>query len=145
MIIYPVDTMENCSDRFFNENLVAPCGMNCGVCYAYLREKDACGGCRSVGKRQKHCEGCNIRECWRLRDYCDACEEFPCATVKRLDKRYRTRYGVSLLENLKRMRAVGVSCFLEEEAEQWRCSGCGKITTIHQGKCLFCDHERSIV
>ena len=26
--------------------LIAPCGMNCGICYGYLREKNKCPGCR---------------------------------------------------------------------------------------------------
>jgi hypothetical protein len=29
-------------------HLVAPCGMNCGICRAYLREKNKCPGCRVI-------------------------------------------------------------------------------------------------
>jgi hypothetical protein len=28
------------------KELVAPCGMNCGICIAYLREKNKCPSCR---------------------------------------------------------------------------------------------------
>jgi hypothetical protein len=31
--------------------LIAPCGMNCGVCMAYLREKNKCPGCRLINVR----------------------------------------------------------------------------------------------
>ena len=27
--------------------LIAPCGMDCGLCMGYLREKNTCGGCRA--------------------------------------------------------------------------------------------------
>ncbi len=27
-------------------SLIAPCGMNCGICLAYLRTKNVCPGCR---------------------------------------------------------------------------------------------------
>jgi len=30
----------------FDESLIAPCGMNCGTCIAYLRVKNTCPGCR---------------------------------------------------------------------------------------------------
>lgn len=33
--------------RSFNKiSLIAPCGMNCSICMAYLREKNKCPGCR---------------------------------------------------------------------------------------------------
>lgn len=34
-----------------NRNLIAPCGMNCGVCIAYLREKNRCQGCWKAEKK----------------------------------------------------------------------------------------------
>lgn len=36
----------------FEKHLIAPCGMNCGTCIAYLRDKNKCPGCRitSSGK-----------------------------------------------------------------------------------------------
>ncbi len=33
-------------------SLIAPCGMNCGLCYAYLREKNKCPGCRLFNKKE---------------------------------------------------------------------------------------------
>lgn len=30
-------------------NLIAPCGMNCALCYAYQRHSKPCGGCREGG------------------------------------------------------------------------------------------------
>jgi len=31
----------------FKSSLIAPCGIYCGVCYAHLREKNKCFGCRT--------------------------------------------------------------------------------------------------
>ena len=27
------------------QDLIAPCGMNCGICIGYLKEKKPCGDC----------------------------------------------------------------------------------------------------
>ena len=32
----------------FDPDLIAPCGMNCNICMAYLREKNKCPGCREI-------------------------------------------------------------------------------------------------
>ena len=32
--------------------------------------------------------------------YCYECAEFPCRSLKHLDKRYRTNYRMSMIENL---------------------------------------------
>jgi hypothetical protein len=39
--------------------------------------------------------------------------------LKRLDKRYRTRYDVSLIENLRHIRDRGMKEFLESEKGTW--------------------------
>ena len=31
----------------FKKNDNAPCGMNCGICMAYLRKKNKCNGCKA--------------------------------------------------------------------------------------------------
>lgn len=30
----------------FRKTLIAPCGINCGICLAFLRDKNTCMGCR---------------------------------------------------------------------------------------------------
>lgn len=34
----------------FDKSLIAPCGMNCGTCIAYLRDKNKCPGCPEAGQ-----------------------------------------------------------------------------------------------
>jgi hypothetical protein len=31
--------------RITYQGMIAPCGMNCGICIGHLREKRPCGGC----------------------------------------------------------------------------------------------------
>ena len=130
----------------FKENAVAPCGVNCGVCMAYLRKRNPCPGCWSEGVKMKHCTSCRIKHCPLLVEsgarYCSECENFPCLRVRRLDKHYRTKYGVSLIGNLERIREIGEVRFLEEEQEKWKCGGCGEVLSIHVKQCMFCKRER---
>jgi len=73
--------------------LIAPCGINCAICLAYLRERDHCPGCRAPDDGKKpSCIRCGLKTCDSVqgtgRKYCFECESFPCARLKHLDKRY---------------------------------------------------------
>ncbi|MFZ3074083.1 MAG: hypothetical protein WA093_03070 [Minisyncoccales bacterium] len=56
-------------------NLIAPCGMNCALCMAYLREKNHCPGCG--GEAIGACQKCTIKNCGGTvcvhRGYCSKC------------------------------------------------------------------------
>ena len=47
--------------------------------------------------------------------YCYECDEFPCQRVKHLDKRYRTKYGTSVIGNLTSIREIGIDQFIRLE------------------------------
>jgi len=86
-----------------NKNLlIATCGMNCGICIAYLREKNKCSGCRGLNKGNPITRSeCKIKKCDKLHsEFCFNCEEFPCKKLMHLDKRYQTKYNMSMIENL---------------------------------------------
>jgi len=114
-------------------NLIAPCGMNCGICLAYLREKNKCYGCREAGKNKpKTRVSCRIRLCQQRRGrYCWGCSGFPCERLKTLDKRYRTRYGMSEIENLEFIHSEGINNFVRNERKRWQSS-----------KGLLCVHNK---
>ena len=92
--------------------MMAPCGMDCGVCAAHLREKNRCAGCLAVnGRKQGHCEVCSIKLCTERTagaTFCFDCARYPCRRLRQLDLRYRTRYGMSMIENLDRIREMGL-------------------------------------
>ncbi len=126
----------------FNEKSVAPCGMNCGVCIAYLRDKKPCVGCRGIGEKPKHCNRCIIANCNYLSatasQFCYDCEKFPCTRLDQLDKRYRTKYRTSLIQNLEEIRDKGLHHFLENEDSTRRCVNCGNIISVHRDFCMIC-------
>ena len=130
----------------FDPILVAPCGMNCALCIAHLRDRDRCAGCLSIEKNKaKHCATCHIKNCTELagpqQKYCFECQKFPCTRLRDLDKRYRTKYGMSMIENLETMREVGLGGFLEREKDRWQCSKCGRVISVHRPACLYCGTE----
>ena len=131
-------------------NLIAPCGMNCRLCWGYIRERNTCPGCRIIdnqnSQKSKYRNRCSIKNCENIAKgkikYCsDSCDKFPCARLKQLDKRYRTRYGMSMIENLKTINEFGVRHFIRNEKEKWTCPECGEMICVHKPKCLSCGYE----
>jgi len=105
--------------------LIAPCGMNCGLCMAYLRDKKNCPGCRSTEINPfKSCNNCTIKNCEHLEKknlkYCSSeCEKYPCPRLKNLDKRYRAKYSMSMIDNLDTIVNTGIFNFIALEKQRW--------------------------
>jgi hypothetical protein len=103
-----------------DKKLIAPCGMNCGVCIAYLRNKNKCPGCSFGRIVNKRCVNCSIKLCEeRKGDYCFSCDKFPCERLKRMDKRYKEKYEMSLIDNLKAIKEMGINSFIKHEEIKW--------------------------
>jgi hypothetical protein len=132
-------------------NLIAPCGINCGVCSNYLAIKN---DLKKKGISKTYCSGClpqgsdchYKRQCDRLGKglmrFCYKCPEFPCRRIKTLDKRYRTFYHMSVIENLEYIRDNSMGAFLEKEEVKWRCPECGAVICCHNGICYSCGLEK---
>ena len=123
--------------------LIAPCGMNCGVCLGHLRAKNTCPGCRiHSDAKPKTRSDCKIKTCSLISatesGFCFDCQEYPCKRLKQLDKRYRTKYNMSMIENLDHIKRLGIDLFLQNERERWRCHYCGGLICVHLGVCLSC-------
>ncbi len=134
-----------------DESKIAPCGMNCGLCISKQSKKynlnnkgfkkTYCSGCLSSGIK------CNLKHyCDRLDRgllrYCYECNQYPCSKLKALDKRYRTKYHMSMLENLEFIKAHGIQEFLKKEQDKWQCPKCGRLICCHNGLCLSCNLDR---
>jgi len=101
-------------------NLIAPCGMNCGLCLYYLRPTNTCPGCSSGRKVNHVCNKYPIKLCKNLQgDFCFNCSNFPCPRLKRLDKRYKEKYGMSEIENLLFIKEKGICEFVKQEKKKW--------------------------
>jgi hypothetical protein len=99
--------------------------MNCGICKAYLAYS------RGVPYKKgevPHCSGCLVRDkncafikrdCEKTRKkqvrFCHQCPDMPCNHLAKLDELYRSRYGMSMVENQKMIREKGMDEFLQGE------------------------------
>jgi hypothetical protein len=123
----------------FNPELIAPCGMNCVICRSYLLSK--CTGCRI---RNKKCAFIKKRCADQLKllkgevNYCFECQCFPCETLRKLDGKYRKRYGMSMIDNLKVIQEKGIHQFILLQYYRYRCPECGDMISVHDQKCLYC-------
>ena len=132
--------------------LIAPCGMNCGICSGYLALKN---DVKSKGVRMSYCAGCRPRgkqcaflkkRCAKLMNdivqYCYECDEFPCHSLEHMDKRYQTFFRMSMIENLEYIKEHGIAELLEREEEKWQCPDCGGVICCHNGICFSCGLEK---
>jgi hypothetical protein len=122
--------------------LIAPCGMNCRLCYGYIRPRNQCFGCRAPDdKKPQSCSKCKIVMCekrtengWQTCAPCDT----PCRRLKDLDKRYTPKYHMSMIENLTTIRNQGMEFFLRQQEEKYRCPVCGETVCVHRNDCPAC-------
>ena len=123
---------------------IAPCGMNCRLCIAYVRAKNSCDGCLSPDT--KCSKKCTLRFCTKRKGkYCDhTCVSFPCQRLKNLDRRYRSKYGMSMIENLMYIENFGIRQFVRNENKRWACNECGALICVHRPNCLHCDTRRDL-
>lgn len=131
-----------------NEELIAPCGMNCRICLAFFgytmngkKRKMKCIGCNPSGKScahiKKFCEKLMKKEI----KYCYECNVFPCEYLKRLDNKYQERFNMSMIENLRELKEKGMNEFLKNQEEKYRCPVCGDLICIHTQNCYNCDEN----
>ena len=126
-----------------NEILIAPCGMNCSICMAYLRKRNKCPGCRESDINKLITRViCKIKTCEILTKngltFCYECKNFPCDNLKHLDKRYSTKYHMSMIENLGNIKKLGIGQFLINEKTRWTCTECRGTICVHKGICFNC-------
>jgi hypothetical protein len=131
------------------ERLIAPCGVDCGVCSAYLAYTN------HIPRRRgaiSHCSGCRIRKkkcaylkghCRRLAsdevEFCFQCAEYPCVRLKHLDGRYRKGFGASPISNLEIIRESGIQELIDRQQSRFGCAACGRLRSVHNQKCFFCE------
>jgi len=135
-----------------HQALIAPCGMNCALCVSYQAGQQ---DLNKQGFHKKYCLGCRPRgkHCLHMKDACDLvgkgqvqfcfeCKDFPCQRLNSLDARYKARYHMSMIDNLRQIQSAGLEKFLAAQAEIWRCPTCDNLICCHNGLCLHCDLEK---
>jgi putative acetyltransferase len=91
---------------------VPACGVFCGGCPMYLKEKKPCPG---AGLNFKRCESCTTFHLCCIEkgiSHCFQCREFPCKRFKSWTKRWE-KYGQNFIENQKLLKDAGMNGFLE--------------------------------
>jgi catechol 2,3-dioxygenase-like lactoylglutathione lyase family enzyme len=145
-VIGKSDSVKN--DKF-TEDLIAACGMNCRICIGYFgytvsgkKRKMKCIGCRPRDKScaflKKYCKKLTKKEV----DYCYECSDFPCPYLEKLDKLYRERYNMSMIENLEFICDKGMNSFLTHQQKKYRCPECGGVICVHNGGCYSCETSK---
>lgn len=128
-----------------NNNSIAPCGVICDICLGYQRVKNKCVGCLNVGNKPYHCTVCSIKSCEEKKGneelHCYDCSKFPCKRIKNLDKRYTLKYGESPIQNLNKIKEIGLHPFIEIEKEKWKCNSCSQLLCVHKEVCLNCGNN----
>ena len=130
----------------FSKELIAPCGMNCRICLAFFgytmsgkKRKYTCIGCKPTEKScafiKKYCKKLLKNEI----EYCYECIDFPCKQLQKLDKKYRERFNMSMIDNLRMIKKQGMDTFLKEQEKKYKCPECGGVICVHNGKCYSCD------
>lgn len=127
-------------------NMIAPCGLDCGLCAAHLRGEKPCMGCNGPEEHKPDfCRtGCAIVHCEKRRalpdGFCDGCEDYPCADVMEKETRYSNAYPMveTPIGNLHYIRQYGMERFLEQERARWACPDCGAVICVHDGVCSGC-------
>ena len=62
----------------------------------------------------------------------------PCENLDHLDRRYRSHYDMSVVENIREIKENGIEKFLENQEEKYSCPECGDVVSVHNGKCYTC-------
>jgi len=135
-----------------NSELISPCGMNCAICSGYLSYKN---DVKNKGIRMPYCMGCRPRNkkcaflkkhCSKLANdevtFCFECSSFPCDRLRTIDSRYRSRYRMSMIENLNFIKENGIEKFLDSQEKSWKCRSCGELVCCHNGICFNCGLEK---
>ncbi len=118
-------------------SLVAPCGIDCGICELYTCRADArlfsaltlrgipmdkipCDGCRPInGKCPIIKEECETYKCVaeKKMEFCSECSEFPCVKLHPSSKRADVLPHNMKTYNLCTIKRDGVEAFVEKSSE----------------------------
>jgi len=133
-----------------NQNLLAPCGLYCGVCGVYYATRDKnikfierllgvyqakipgienisiddleCKGCLS-DKTSLLCRTCLIKDCTQKKGYagCHECDEFPCERIEKFPMPIGKKVA---LRAIPYRRKLGTEKWVADEEARYVCPEC---------------------
>lgn len=133
----------------FTADMIAPCGLDCSICYQAQLKENPCPGCNTPGPdKPDFCSKyCGIILCKKRKNehyrFCDECMDYPCEDVMEKEKRYTSKYPLkeSPLANLKMICEKGMEFFIKEEKKKFSCPACGCPVSVHTGICSGCQKK----
>jgi hypothetical protein len=145
-----------------NKNLLAPCGLYCGVCAIHIADKEnnskfkeilvdvykpfsksiediKCKGCMSENQEDifGYCKMCPIRDCIKGKEIesCHQCDDFPC---KYIDK-FPVPVGKKvILRTIPQWKELGTEKWVEAEEKRYHCPECGNSLFRGAKRCNEC-------
>ncbi len=138
-----------------NRDLMAPCGLYCGVCGVYIATRDGnekfksvmgrlygtkteeteCLGCMQSDPPQKlygYCRHCQIRDCIRSKGFysCHQCRDWPCPLIEHFSLATGRRVMKRTIPLWKEKAALlgddrGSVEWAKAECERYHCPSCG--------------------
>jgi hypothetical protein len=154
-----------------NKDLMAPCGLYCGLCGVYIAtrdenkkfkkimgniygtapEKTECLGCMKPDSNKKlygFCKKCKIRDCVKSKGYysCHQCDEWPCDMIEN----FPVTTGAKVIKRtipIWRAKVAengdeeGSVEWARAECERYHCSSCGKPLFRGAQRCRSCKKE----
>lgn len=132
----------------------AYCGLYCGACCSMVVNEKQKGGDTALqvltDEKEQPCEGCDaiyqekceFVQCCRQHEVesCAFCNEFPCEMIIKFSKEEWEHHQV-VLDNLKRIKEIGIDAWLAEQKEYWKCPSCQSRTIWYQKQCTHCGSE----
>jgi hypothetical protein len=125
------------------KELLAPCGLYCGVCGVLMAHRDnnekfkerlgtvygcsaediVCEGCLSDNVF-KYCRICPIKTCVSQKNYegCHECDDFPCGLIENFPMPVGKKV---IMRAIPTWRESGTEKWVEQEELRYHCPGCG--------------------
>lgn len=148
------------------KELLAPCGLWCGVCSIYIAHRDnntkfkekllpvykafaknlddiSCTGCLSDGIVFPACRACRIKKCCNEKniDGCYQCVDFPCKFVDNFPIPVGKRV---ILRAIPYWCEHGTEKFVEEERKRYHCPDCRNPLFRGAKRCNICKVEVNV-
>jgi hypothetical protein len=151
-----------------NKNLMAPCGLYCGVCGVYIATRDRndkfkmvmgnlygtkpeeteCLGCMQPdppNRLYSYCATCRIRDCIKAKEIssCHQCDDWPCELIEN----FGLATGLKVMKRaipLWRAKAaeygdeMGSIEWARSECERYHCPSCGQPLFRGAQRCRVC-------
>lgn len=132
-------------------NCFTQCGLYCGACSSKLLHDKAMGDNElkdfQVEYQDSPCAGCAsgvnpdcefvICNQTHGTQCCAFCAEFPCPMIIKFSQD-EWAHHIDVIDNLKRIKEIGIDAWLAEQKQQWSCPQCGSRTHWYQSKCCHC-------